>query len=142
MKKNSASTPLSPHIPMLVVQNPLDVQSVFACPPILRDPVDQHREPVSAPSSDEKRIRGATVQARGRNAKKRAAVAVAQKLAQHLLKRVRPTCTERSSPNKECGWKDGDRGGSAQNASKSKTILTLTSLLMEDPMSIQRKRLF
>ena len=33
---------------------------------------------------------------------------------QHLLKRVHPTCTERQSLNKECGWKGGDRGGLAQ----------------------------
>src|ERR1700680_4742236 len=36
---------------------------------------------------------------------------------------------------KECGWKDGDRGGSAQTQSplggKRKTDLTLTGLLME-----------
>ncbi len=31
-----------------------------------------------------------------------------------LLKRVHPTCTERQSLNKECGWKGGDRGGLAQ----------------------------
>jgi hypothetical protein len=27
------------------------------------------------------------------------------------LKREHPTCTERISLIKECGWKDGDRGG-------------------------------
>jgi hypothetical protein len=31
-----------------------------------------------------------------------------------LLKRERPTCTERKSLTKECGWKDGDRGGPAR----------------------------
>jgi hypothetical protein len=30
------------------------------------------------------------------------------------LKREHPTCTERQSLTKECGWKDGDRGGLAQ----------------------------
>src|ERR1700676_3942881 len=35
-------------------------------------------------------------------------------VSRQLLKRVRPTCTERKSLTKECGWKDGDRGGSAQ----------------------------
>ena len=33
---------------------------------------------------------------------------------QHLLKRERPTGTERKTVPKRCGWKDGDRGGSAQ----------------------------
>ena len=33
---------------------------------------------------------------------------------QHLLNRVHPTCTERPSLNKECGWKGGDRSGLAQ----------------------------
>src|ERR1700692_2902974 len=31
-----------------------------------------------------------------------------------LLNWERPPCTERKSLNKECGWKDGDRGGPAQ----------------------------
>jgi hypothetical protein len=62
------------------------------------------------------------------------------------LNQVHPTCTERPSLNKECGWKGGDRGGLAQweqfgkrrnkeeerkkekNESKG---LTLTGLLME-----------
>jgi hypothetical protein len=30
------------------------------------------------------------------------------------LNRVHPTCTERQSLNKECGWKGGDRGGLAE----------------------------
>ena len=30
---------------------------------------------------------------------------------QHLLKREHPTCTERISLTKECGWKHGDKGG-------------------------------
>jgi hypothetical protein len=30
------------------------------------------------------------------------------------LKRGRPIGTERKSLNKECGWKEGDRGGSGQ----------------------------
>jgi hypothetical protein len=30
------------------------------------------------------------------------------------LKREHPTCTERISLTKECGWKDGDRGGLAE----------------------------
>src|SRR5437879_379267 len=37
--------------------------------------------------------------------------------------------------NKECGWKDGDRGGAAQSQrttqEKTKTVLTRTGLLME-----------
>src|SRR5258708_8612553 len=33
---------------------------------------------------------------------------------QHLLNQVHPTCTERPSLTKECGWKGGDRGGLAQ----------------------------
>jgi hypothetical protein len=51
------------------------------------------------------------------------------------LKREHPTCTERQSLTKECGWKDGDRGGPAQTQNplggKRKTDLTLTGLLME-----------
>ena len=51
------------------------------------------------------------------------------------LKREHPTGTERQSLNKECGWKDGDRGGPAQTQNplvrKRKTDLTLTGLLME-----------
>ena len=31
------------------------------------------------------------------------------------LKREHPTCTERISLTKECGWKDGDRGGLAES---------------------------
>src|SRR5207244_13165425 len=30
------------------------------------------------------------------------------------MNRVHPTCTERPSLNKECGWKGGDRSGLAQ----------------------------
>ena len=53
--------------------------------------------------------------------------------------------TETRTPNwhraniahKECGWKDGDRGGPAQTQNplvrKRKTDLTLTGLLMEGP---------
>src|SRR5580765_3797360 len=33
---------------------------------------------------------------------------------QHLLKQEHPPCTERISLTKECGWKDGDRGGLAE----------------------------
>jgi len=63
------------------------------------------------------------------------------------LKREHPPCTERISLTKECGWKDGDRGGlaqgqeltgrkrrtktSLQERKKEKTSLTLTGLLME-----------
>jgi hypothetical protein len=51
------------------------------------------------------------------------------------LKREHPTGTERQSLTKECGWKDGDRGGPAQTQNplvrKRKTDLTLTGLLME-----------
>ena len=51
------------------------------------------------------------------------------------LKREHPTGTERISLTKECGWKDGDRGGPAQTQNplvrKRKTDLTLTGLLME-----------
>ena len=51
------------------------------------------------------------------------------------LKREHPTGTERISLTKECGWKDGDRGGPVQTQNplvrKRKTDLTLTGLLME-----------
>src|SRR6266403_3459809 len=60
------------------------------------------------------------------------------------MKRVHPTCTERQSLNKECGWKGGDRSGLAQgqeltgrkrrtktSLQERKTYLTLTGLLME-----------
>jgi hypothetical protein len=51
------------------------------------------------------------------------------------LKREHPTGTERPSLHKECGWKDGDRGGPAQTEKtligKRKTGLTLTGLLMD-----------
>jgi len=62
------------------------------------------------------------------------------------MNRVHPTCTERPSLNKECGWKGGDRGGLAQreqfgkrrNKEKERKkqkngrkVLTLTGLLME-----------
>ncbi len=30
------------------------------------------------------------------------------------MNREHPTCTERPSLNKECGWKGGDRGGLAE----------------------------
>ena len=55
------------------------------------------------------------------------------------LKREHPTGTERTSLTKECGWKDGDRGGLAQTQKisweeKRKTDLTLTGLLMEGLM--------
>jgi hypothetical protein len=30
------------------------------------------------------------------------------------MNREHPTCTERQSLNKECGWKGGDRGGLAE----------------------------
>jgi hypothetical protein len=61
--------------------------------------------------------------------------------------REHPPSTERISLTKECGWKDGDRGGlaegqeltrkkrrtktSLQERKKRKTYLTLTGLLME-----------
>ena len=55
-------------------------------------------------------------------------------LQQALLNRGRPPCSERQSLRKDCGWKDGDSGGSAQRQktqrSKNKTALTLTGLLM------------
>src|SRR5437016_1423573 len=64
--------------------------------------------------------------------------------------RVHPTCTERQSLNKECGWKGGDRSGLAQgqeltgrkrrtktSLQERKTYLTLTGLLME---GLQRRR--
>ena len=61
----------------------------------------------------------------GKNAKKRAVVAVARKLAVLLHRlwvggevyepvRNSPTSTERISLTKECGWKDGGRGGLAE----------------------------
>jgi hypothetical protein len=61
------------------------------------------------------------------------------KRGQHLLNRVHPTCTERQSLNKECGWKGGDSGGLAQweqlgereKKRKERKNLTLTGLLME-----------
>src|ERR1700756_2274108 len=44
------------------------------------------------------------------------------------MNRVHPTCTERQSLNKECGWKGGDRSGLAQGQEltgrKRKNILT------------------
>jgi hypothetical protein len=33
---------------------------------------------------------------------------------EHLLKREHPPVTERISLTEECGWKEGDRGGSAE----------------------------
>src|SRR5207245_4979992 len=61
------------------------------------------------------------------------------------MNRVHPTCTERPSLNKECGWKGGDRSGLAHgqeltgrkrrskrsSQEERKTYLTLTGLLME-----------
>ncbi len=63
------------------------------------------------------------------------------------MNRVHPTCTERPSLTKECGWKGDDRSGlahgqeltgrkrrtkiSLQDKKKEKTYLTLTGLLME-----------
>jgi len=63
------------------------------------------------------------------------------------LNQVHPTCTERQSLNKECGWKGGDRGGLAEwdNLEKEeineaerekkrkdeRKVLTLTGLRME-----------
>src|ERR1700722_14712069 len=48
----------------------------------------------------------------------------------------------KQSLTKECGWKDGDRGGPAQTQNllggKTKTDLTLTGLLMEGLGSISR----
>jgi hypothetical protein len=49
---------------------------------------------------------------------------------------VRPTCTQRNSLTKECGWKDGDRDGPARTQcihrqEEEKTHLTHTGLLME-----------
>jgi len=50
----------------------------------------------------------------------------------------------KKSLNKECGWKDGDRGGLAQESKthlgKNKTVLTRTGLLMEG-VGIQQRRL-
>jgi hypothetical protein len=55
--------------------------------------------------------------------------------SQHLLYRGRPTCSERKSLIKDCGWKDGDRGGSVKKSGSTerntKTVLTPTGLLME-----------
>jgi hypothetical protein len=55
---------------------------------------------------------------------------------QHLRKREHPPSTERISLSKECGWKDGDRGGLAEweqthGKKKAKCVLTSTGLLME-----------
>src|SRR6516225_1872062 len=55
------------------------------------------------------------------------------------MNREHPNCTERNSLNYECGWKGGDRGGSAgrkrlwneKNVEKSKKLLTGIGLLME-----------
>jgi hypothetical protein len=51
-----------------------------------------------------------------------------------LLRWLNGICCE-NSLNKECGWKDGDRGGSARTQEahrrKKKSDLTLTGLLME-----------
>ena len=59
------------------------------------------------------------------------------------LKREHPTCTERISLTKECGWKDGDRGGLAEweqthGKKKAKVCLGQSthgrhSLLVENP---------
>jgi hypothetical protein len=47
----------------------------------------------------------------------------------------------KKSLNKECGWKDGDRGGLAQDSKthlgKNKTVLTRTGLLMEGVETLQ-----
>jgi hypothetical protein len=50
--------------------------------------------------------------------------------------REHPPCTERLSLTKECGWKDGDRGGLAEwkqihGKKKEKVCLDSTGLLME-----------
>jgi hypothetical protein len=50
--------------------------------------------------------------------------------------REHPPSTERISLTKECGWKDGDRGGLAEweqthGKKKAKFALTSTGLLME-----------
>jgi hypothetical protein len=46
-----------------------------------------------------------------------------------------PTGSERSSLIKDCGWKDGHRGGSVKKLRSTerntKTVLTPTGLLME-----------
>jgi hypothetical protein len=52
------------------------------------------------------------------------------------MKREHPTCTEQISLTKECGWKDGDRGGLADwkqthGKKKEKCALTSIGLLME-----------
>jgi hypothetical protein len=64
------------------------------------------------------------------------------------MNRVHPTCTERQSLNKECGWKGGDRGGLAQweqsgekrnkeeERKNERKSLTLTGPLMEGIGSI------
>jgi len=47
------------------------------------------------------------------------------------MKREHPTCTEQISLTKECGWKDGDRGGLAdwkQTHGKKKEKCALTSI--------------
>ena len=50
--------------------------------------------------------------------------------------REHPPCTERTIAHKECGWKDGNRGGLAayeqrHGKKKAKCALTSTGLLME-----------
>jgi hypothetical protein len=71
--------------------------------------------------------------------------------SQHLLYRGRPTGSERQTLSKDCGWKDGDRGGSVNEVRihrerKSKTVLTQAGLLMEgvenfpDRLVVRRRR--
>jgi hypothetical protein len=65
--------------------------------------------------------------------------------SQHLLNQGRPPGSERLSLSKDCGWKDGDRGGSVKRLGSTdrntKTVLTTTGLLMEGVIADQGGKL-
>ena len=62
------------------------------------------------------RLLQSTTPERSREARQRDDLADAE---EHVLKRVRPTCTERISITKDCGWKGGDRGRLAEREKNS-----------------------
>src|ERR1700730_13117881 len=61
--------------------------------------------------------------------------------SQHLLNRVHPTCTERQSLNKECGWKGGDRSGLAQGQELTERKRRTKTSLQEEKEKKQKNTL-